>query len=317
LAEIRNAAVPQVARRLPNYLRHETGGEQDNTTLARGRFKKPKALGSRTPSVTLPRPNAAIEQFTMYIAAQFNRTTFFLQNETFTKVIVAVDIAYALARAEKQQITAGRARILLACHQAMYSAASCLARGLPLDAAAASRRALEAARTILAIKLDRQNGEKWMAYEERMSRWQARQADQRPPKLRIDYDVLRGDVLADKLATFIGILSDAAVHFTPEFFSRLDFQERKHSSEVFSEYLEADEHQIAQELKMLSAAHLLILKTIARCFGDSLNGPQQLPIALRGIAEAARGLYEKYPFTLRPEVEAELQIQPEPAGSDR
>jgi hypothetical protein len=280
--------------------------------MARGRFKKPKPLGSRTPSVTLPPPNVVLEHFTMYLAAQFNRTTFFLRNETFTRVIAAIDAAYAAARTQNQHVTAGRARIFIACHQAMYSAASCLARGVPLDAAAASRRALEAARTALAIKLDRQNGERWTAYEERLSRWQARQTNQRPLKLRIDYDVLRGDVLAEKLACFIGILSDAAVHFTPEFLLRLDFQERKHGTVMFSEYLEADEGQIAQDVKMLAAVHLLILKTIDRCCDGGFGASQQFPMALQNIAQAARGLYEEYPFTLRPELEAELQTQPEP-----
>lgn len=283
--------------------------------MARGRFKKPKPLGVRRPSVALPRPNVAIEQFTTYVSAEFNRTAIFLQNEIFTRVIAAIDAAYASARAENQEITAGRARILLACHQAMYSAASCLARGVPLDAAAASRRALEAARTVLAVKLDGRNAERWTAYEGRLSRWQARQTDQTPPKLRIDYDVLKGDVLAEKLATFIGILSDSAVHFTPEFFSRLDFQERKHGGEVFLDYLEAGEDQAALELKMFAATHLLILRTIARCFGGGSGVPRHVPMALYDLAEAARGLYKKYPSTLRQECEAELQIHPEPAAS--
>ena len=106
----------------------------------------------------------------------------------------------------------------------MFSAASSIARGTPLDAAAASRRALEGARTALAIKLDGKNAERWEAFEERLARWNARQGDDKPPRLRIEYDALQGDALAEKLAVLIGILSDGAVHFTPEYLSRLHFQ---------------------------------------------------------------------------------------------
>ena len=35
--------------------------------------------------------------------------------------------------------------------------------------------------------------------------------------MEIDYVVVNGDVMAEKLACFLGMLSDAAVHFTPEF----------------------------------------------------------------------------------------------------
>ena len=163
------------------------------------RFKKPKPLGLRKPSVPLPRPSTALEHFTLYLAAQFNRTTIFLRNDMFSSVVEAIDAAHAAARTDNRNVTAGQARIFIACHQAMYSAASCLARGVPLDAGAASRRALEAARTALAIKLDRKNGERWIAYGERLSRWHARRTNEKPPKLKIDYAVLNDDVLAEKL----------------------------------------------------------------------------------------------------------------------
>ncbi|MFN0168680.1 MAG: hypothetical protein ACKV22_19830 [Bryobacteraceae bacterium] len=140
-----------------------------------------------------------------------------------------------------------------------------------------------------------------------MSRWQARQTEQRPPKLKIDYDVLKGDALAEKLACFIGILSDAAVHFTPEFLSRLDFQEGKHGTAIISKYLEADDHQLALDLKMLASVHLLILKTIDRCCDGGLSGSNEFRPALQDIARTARLLYDKYPFMHRPELEKELQ----------
>jgi hypothetical protein len=164
------------------------------------------------------------------------------------------------------------------------------------------------------FKLDTRNGERWTAYHERLSRWQARQTSQIPPKLRIVYDVLKGDVIGEKLACLIGILSDSAVHFTPEYLSSLDFQERSHGTVVFSDYLEADEDQIAQDVKMLAAVHLLILKTIDKCCGGICGTSQRFPVALLRLSEAARGLYANYPFTLRPEFEVEFETQPGLAG---
>ena len=133
--------------------------------MSQFRFKKPKPVG-RKPSVTLPAPRPGSEHFTKYLAAQFNRTQLFLSNEAFSAVIIAVDSAYEAVRHQNQNVTEGRARFLVICHQALYSAASCLARGTPLDAAASSRRALEAARTVLAIKLDARNAQRWLAYNE-------------------------------------------------------------------------------------------------------------------------------------------------------
>jgi hypothetical protein len=263
----------------------------------------------------LPRPAEALESFTQYLAAQFNRSTIFLRNDTFTRLIGAIDTAYEIARTGGQNITAARARIFLTCHQSMYSAASSIARGVPLDAAAASRRALEGARTALAIKLDAKNAERWAAFEERLSRWEARQEDQKPPKLKIEYEALKGDSLAEKLATFIGMLSDGAVHFTPEFFSRLDFQNRNHGTHIFSDYLEADDQQIAGDIKMLGAVHLLILKTLDTVTDGGLSMSREFPLALQEIATAARAVYERYPFKVRAEFEEELKLEPAPSDA--
>jgi hypothetical protein len=275
------------------------------------RFKKPKAILTRDvpsiPSVSLPTPNGALAEFTEYLAAQFNRTTLFLRNQLFADLIGTIDAAYAIPRKQNQNVTSGRARMYLTCHQAMFSAAACIARGVPLDAAAASRRALEAARTALAIKLDPKNGERWTAYEDRMARWSARDDDQKPPQLKkIKYDVLENDAMAAELLRFIGSLSDGAVHFTPEFFSRLDFQSPNDRKHMFSEYLETDEQEIAHHLKVLAAVHVLILKTLDRCCDHGFTANSAFPVAVDNICAAAMLLYRKYPNPLRPQLEGEL-----------
>jgi hypothetical protein len=287
---------------------------KDSIITARGdviremarRFKKPKPIRSGTPFVTLPKPSPALGEFTAYLAAQFNRTTLFLRNEMFANVVAAVDAAYAAARTDNRQVTPGLARMYLTCHQAMFSGAACIAHGVPLDAAAASRRALEAARTALAIKLDRTNGERWIAYEDRMSRWRTRDMGEKPPNLKIKYDVLIDDEMGKQLACIFGILSDAAVHFTPEFLSRLDFKERDSGTMLFSEYLETDEQEIAHHLKMFAAVHLLILKALDRCCDGGFSAAPSFCASMEFIVTAARALYEKYPRTLDPELEKQL-----------
>jgi hypothetical protein len=72
-------------------------------------------------------------------------------------------------------------------------------------------------------------------------------------RLDLRYEVLDRDDMGKQLASLVGILSDAAVHFTPEVLLQLDFQERELGTKVFSEYLEADDTEIARHLTMLAA----------------------------------------------------------------
>jgi hypothetical protein len=236
------------------------------------------------------------------VAAQFNRTALFLRNEIFTNI----DAAYSAIKTDNRHVTPGLARIYIVCHQAMLSGAACIARGVPLDAAAASRRALEAARTALAIKLDRMNGDRWIAFDDRISRWRSRDKGERPPKLKINYEVLVGDEMGEQLANLIGILSDAAVHFTPEFLSRLDFENRASGTMVFSQYLEIDEQALADHVKAFAAVHLLILKALDRCCDGGLSSVHGFSASMKCIVTAAGGLYQKYPSRLAPELEQHL-----------
>lgn len=191
------------------------GYEWEEATLS-------QLMGSRTPIVTLPGPAAGVGAFSYYLAAQFNKTTLFLQRVEFTAVVPAVDATYQAIRTKNQGVSNGLARMVSTCYQSLYSAASCIARGVPLDGAAASRRAVEAARTALAIKLDPKNADSWISFEKRMHRWRLRQNNEKPPSLAIKYEALNGDPLAEALQQQSGMLSDGAVHFTPEYLSRLD-----------------------------------------------------------------------------------------------
>ena len=257
-------------------------------------------MGSRTPIVTLPGPAVGMREFSYYLAAQFNKTTLFLRRVEFTAVVAAIDATYQAIRTKNQGVSNGLARMVSTCHQSFYSAASCIARGVPLDGAAVSRRAVEVARTALAIKLDPKNADRWISFEKRMHRWRLRQNYEKPPSLAIKYEALNGDPLAEALQQESGMLSDGAVHFTPEYLSRLDFQERKRGTEIHSEYLESDDKEIARDLKMLAAVHLLILQAFDRCAGGGLSRSPEFVEGLRDIAETAKVLFDRYPVPVEP-----------------
>ncbi|MCC6589508.1 MAG: hypothetical protein IT168_22610 [Bryobacterales bacterium] len=124
--------------------------------MGRGRFKKFKPLSVK-PLVDLPVLDPALDEFVMYLAAQYNRSTIFLHNAAFGELVGAIGAANKVIPNSVSGITEMRGHVLIVCHQAFYSAASCIARGTPMDAASASRRTLEAARTALAVKLDARN----------------------------------------------------------------------------------------------------------------------------------------------------------------
>ena len=118
-----------------------------------------------------------------------------------------------------------RARIFARCffvsHRTLLSAAMATGSGLPEDGEAITRRALEAAKTCLAIKADPANLEVWISAEKRLARWKQRGQGQIPKSLQLNYsDAVKNEPLHAELQTEFGSLSDVASHFTPEFFWR-------------------------------------------------------------------------------------------------
>jgi len=154
--------------------------------------------------------------------------------------------------------------------------------GLPLRGAR-----LKAARRALAIKLDAENRDRWIAYESRMERWKTRVEGEKPPKLKLSYELLNDDPMAKELGRLIGVLSDAAVHFTPEFFSHLDVTEQNAGAELFSQYLETDDGEIARHLWMFAAVHLQILRTLDRCADGGFSSASLFVSAMQDIEISA------------------------------
>ena len=125
-------------------------------------------------------------------------------------------------------------RLLLVWHKAMLSAAALIGRALPADSAGVTRRAIEAACLARAIKHSEPNLNRWRAYEERLKRWETRLRGERPP--RPNWPKITDPPqhkMVEWLRAQLGILSDLAVHFTPEFFEGQDWKRKTPAAQPF------------------------------------------------------------------------------------
>jgi hypothetical protein len=122
------------------------------------------------------------------------------------------------------------AKCFFVCHRTFLSAATATGSGLPEDGEAITRRALEAAKTCLAIKADPANLEVWLSGEKRLARWKQRGQGDTPKNLQLNYSSsVKSEPLYEELQAEIGTLSDVAVHFTPEYFWRYSLGRNTHS----------------------------------------------------------------------------------------
>jgi hypothetical protein len=153
-------------------------------------------------------------------------------------------------------------RFLLICDKSMRTAAMLIAGCQPEDSVGITRRALECAKTALAIKLNDANVANWLAEEERLARWAARREGKRPKSFRVDLESVKGDPLVDQLGDIIGALSDASVHFTPEFYGNLawevNIREDGPGGHIFLNYFHTSDREIERAFLSLCAAHGLI-----------------------------------------------------------
>jgi len=167
-------------------------------------------------------------------------------------------------------------RLFLICHKSLVSAAATIGRALPGDAGAVTRRAIEAACLARAIKHDRKNVERWLSYEQRMARWVARHEGTKPKQLK-DAKIVDppGHALVEALRARVGILSDAAVHFTPEFFSTLDWRLVDPGGEanpfVHLQYFEPSQREIERALIDLAGTHAQIVDLFDECFDGAFH----------------------------------------------
>ena len=166
--------------------------------------------------------------------------------------------------------------MLFRMHRTFLSAAMATGSGLPEDGEATTRRALEAAKTCLAIKADAANLEVWLSAEKRLERWKQRGQGVIPKNLALNYsNSVKSEPLYEELQAEIGALSDVAVHFTPEYFWRYSWEETPlpGGGRDFSFGLNVGAIELA--FLMLSKHHELIIRVFDRCEdGRMLQNPE-------------------------------------------
>ena len=176
--------------------------------------------------------------------------------------------------------------------------------GLPEDGEAITRRALEAAKTCLAIKADPANLEVWLSGENRLARWKQRGQGQIPKSLQVNYsDAVKSEPLYAELQTEFGGLSDVASHFTPEFFWRYTWEETPlpGGGRDFSLGLNVGAIELA--FLMLSKHYELIFRVFDRCQdGRMLQDPD-----VERARQYALYLHNKFHELAKPALDAMIK----------
>jgi len=133
------------------------------------------------------------------------------QHPIFTDLIGSLDRAYR-AVIDNHDPSAPQifGRIVLICHRSLLSAASLVAQLQPDDSVGVTRRAVEAAKVALAIKLDDDNARQWVSFQERHDRWIKRQLNEKPKSFHVKFKGLTKEPLVNELDRYLGILSDAS-----------------------------------------------------------------------------------------------------------
>ena len=195
----------------------------------------------------------------------------------------AIDELYRLAP-EKSPFLSGEpdeqarifAKSFFVCHKTFLSAATAVGSGLPEDGEAITRRALEAAKTCLAIRADPANLEVWLSAEKRRDRWAQRGKGEVPKTLNLQYsNSVKTEPLYEELQAEIGSLSDISVHFTPEYFWRYSWEETPRPGGAMDFSFGLNPGAIELAFLMLSKHHELIIRVFDRCEdGRMLRHPE-------------------------------------------
>lgn len=200
-----------------------------------------------------------------YFEVQKNNLNKALQFEPFAVPLSGVDELYETALQaippEGPPVFGG---FVLFCHKSFLAAASLVGQAQPDDAAPITRRAIEAVRLAAAIKENPANLQEWIAFEERMKRWQARQEGKKPGSLFVRIDV-KHPVILELMETW-GILSDASVHFTPEYFASLGWIKGD-----TLRYFTDDQRILEREIALLAATHGKILHVLDWCLDGAFG----------------------------------------------
>jgi len=222
------------------------------------------------------------------------------ENPHFTKLMAALDEAYraAIRAMPPDGIPVVFGKFLLICDKAMRAASVLVAARHPEDSVAITRRAIEAAKTTLAIKLNAKNADNWLAESTRSERWSLRLSNEKPKSFQVHWEDIKSEPLINELETFLGIISDAYVHFTPEFYSSLAWEIRPNKKDsggaIFLQYFHTDEREIERHYIMLAAVHTVILKAFDKALDGQLSASEAFAARLREFTTVAKTFSDEY-----------------------
>ena len=194
-------------------------------------------------------------------------------------------------------------RSLLICHKSFLAAAGTIARRHPDDAAPLTRRAIEAASFAVAVKHDPKNVERWSAAEQRLARWTARHQGSRVPRLRPLGIRYPENAVLEELRQYEGVLSDAFVHFTPEFIEGQTWRRTDHGERVIVDliFLETNQRIIEREVIMLAAIHDRILDLFDECVSGAFSNDATWKAAKDQLTRRGAALGELFRRALPPD----------------
>lgn len=186
----------------------------------------------------------------------------------------------------------------LICHRALLAAATSAGSGQPEDGPAITRRALEAAKTALAMKAAPENFKKWKATDARTRRWTVRAQGGMPKgPVNFQYKDTAAEPLYQELQAIVGRLSDFTVHFTPEHVGQYEWREVARPNGGTDRAFGVSEDAVAKELLMLAGQHRLIIHVFDRCLdGRLLNHPEVKQVTQQAL-ELYRDLLRREGFT--------------------
>ena len=209
-----------------------------------------------------------------YIAAQRANISSFSQLPHFSVLGDLTDRLYERASMVVPKSSSPHfGQLLLVCHRSFLSALTLIGQAQPDDAAPVTRRAIEAARLALAVKRNPKNEMKWMAYEQRMERWKARNRGEKPKPLTTKLDLPPDHPILTELERQLGILSDSSTHFTPEYFGSQHWIRSEARIEL--QYFISDQRTIECNLITLVGIHVNILRVLDECLDGSFLSDEQ------------------------------------------
>ena len=267
---------------------------------------RPRPAGEPT---VAPRPERVDETtaFDAHLAAQEHSLRELRSLPEF-KLIEAIDALYDRSvRVLAPNPPPDLLQLLIACRQALLSAAATIGRGSPADALVSTRRGIEAACLAVAINHDPANREKWIGAGRRLSRWADRPKGVKPkqPSKSVVYPA---SPLVESLRAKLEIISDAGIHFMPTFLSmqrwrveRAPDPAQRGPALVRLASSETSQRELERALMFVASVHLEILDVCVGCFDGVFYRDAEWLRMRRGIVRQARLLVKPFRSEARKE----------------